>query len=530
VTAAPADRAFAFFRRGEQREDILASWRYRLRQLTNPTTGVAFSENEIAAATSVLSRWWIQADAVDLILLANQARALLLADQIRPDRANTNFLLNYHGPKFRLTPNPASGGSGGLLVAGVPGTLFVGSTTIPDPTANFLIDENTKLKFQVLFTDTIAPSGVGLVSGSPLFVQGVDTGTATNLPAGSKLDPGNGPIAFVGPAIVAADFTGGNPPETNAQFARRIAWRERHKQGAGNGPQFRDWAEKASNAVETAFIYDCALQAGSLLVAVTQKRGDVRGPTGRIPAVGTMSAVIAKVTPPGSADVPGHVFVLAVPVVGESVDIVGRLDMTTGISSGWADLHPWPTSDSTGTPVTISALTTQQDFHISIPSDSDALPAGVTAPSLMVWDTATSRFEKLNVLSVTLVGGFVYRVQLTAAPSFTVGIGDWVCPDTALRDVIAETTETYFDSLGPGEIVDPVTGLFAARAARFPAPAEEYPQRAGSTLETDLDDALGAALADRDLPFVGIATPSIPSSPALGPNMLVAGHVGFYSL
>ena len=43
-------------------------------------------------------------------------------------------------------------------------------------------------------------------------------------------------------------------------------------------------------------------------------------------------------------------------------------------------------------------------------------------------------------------------------------------------------------------------------------------------------DALGAALGDRDLPYVSVATPPVPADPASGPAMLVAGRAAVYAL
>lgn len=524
MTAAPADRSFAIFRLGELKQQQLRYFRNRLRLLINTATGVPFTEQEIGIATAKFTRWDTDAEATDLLLLAQQARALTLVDQLRPERANTDFLRNFHARRLEITPRPAFGGSGPVLVAATPGSTLVGSTTIGDPIAHVATDD-AKLRYQVLYDVTIDGSGFGEVQ----FV-GIDTGTATNLIAGAKLRPANGPIGWTIPGEVISDFRGGVPAESDPTLARRITWQYAHKQASGNSAHFRGWAEDDVGAVEAAFVYPSALEAGTTLVAITQARGNIRGPLGRVPSVGTLAAVRAKITPPGSSVVPAHPSVLVTGFTGEPCDMVLRFAMPRSSSAGWAALDPWPGTDVDGTPVTITTLTTQTNFRITISADSMPLPAGVTQPPLMAWNALTSTFEILQVQSVVLFAGDVYTVTLSGAPQTTLAVGSYISPATEQHDAIEQTIEAYFDTLGPGEVVDLETSLVGSRAQRFPLPTEEYPQRAGTVIESMLDDALGSALGDRDLPYVSDPLPDVPADPALGPSMLVAGRIGVYPL
>ena len=59
--AAPDERYFKVFRRGEVRDDvILAAWRNALRDLTNPDTGITFTEDEIAIMAMLLDDYYQQ--------------------------------------------------------------------------------------------------------------------------------------------------------------------------------------------------------------------------------------------------------------------------------------------------------------------------------------------------------------------------------------------------------------------------------------------------------------------------------------
>lgn len=521
-----AERAFTIFPRGELREDALRMWRNHLRQQTNPDTGAAFTEDEIAAATVRQSRWYIEADKDDLIFgMQAQQRALFLADQMRPDRASTGFLHEQHGPLWLPEGQlPAIGGSGTVSAPATVGAPFVGSTTIPSPVATQLRDAAGR-RFQVLFTVSATAGGAGSgVDGAVLTLKGVDTGSETNIAAGAELDySANGPLGATLPATVIADFRDGAPAETDADFAKRMLDRIRYKPASGNAAHFRHWARAANVAVQDAYVYPCAFHANSVLVVVTAKRGTTLGPNGRIPSVGTMADVTARIVPPGSPVVPAMPHVAVVDAVPQSANMVMVLDMRRSSTAGWTDGDPWPGRDSS-TPSTITALTSQTVFKVTFPSGTDPV---TTTPSIMAWDSSTWRLEKLSVQSVTPDTGDIYDVVLDTAPTMTLATGVYIMPDNGKRLSIAQAIESYFDSLGPGEVVES-TDDRAHRALRFPEPYDEAPQVAGSGVVSFLRDALQAALANEQVVSVSSTTPTVPSDPLTGPSLMVAGNVAVY--
>ncbi len=125
-------------------------------------------------------------------------------------------------------------------------------------------------------------------------------------------------------------------------------------------------------------------------------------------------------------------------------------------------------------------------------------------------------------------GGDLFTVVLNTAPATTLAVGSIISPDNGKRDAIAQAYETYFDSLGPGEVVDLTTDERGHRAFRSPRPNEEYPQRAGTGVGTFLRDSLGASIADELPVFYGSQTPAIPASPDDGPSLMVTGELGIY--
>lgn len=525
-TAVAPERAFVVFNRGEQREIMLTSFRIGLRQFTNPETNLPFTEEEIATATGRLSKWWVEADAVDLVLQSGEQRARYLADQIRIDRAGTSFLDTYHLPMWGEQKLPATGGSGRATAVAPVGTTFVGSTTIPDPAATYATDD-AGLRYQVLYTVVTPANGIaGSDPASPLIFVGIDTGTATNLAVGAKLRWQNAPVGAEEQPVVTVEFTGGTEAETDAAVARRLLARIRHKPAAGNNSHVRSWARDSSNAVEDACIFACAHHAGSFHVAIIQKRSSTQGPTGRIASIGTLTAATQYLTPPASPVMPTPPHVVVTGCTAVSSHAVMSLSLSSGRSSGWEDLTAWPGKNSSAA-CTITALTDQTHFQIET---TTALPSGVTQPKIMVWNDATSRWERLLVSSATLSAGTTYDIVLSSAPTKTLAIGDYISPYTQRLTIIAETIEAYFDTLGPGELVDLTTDLRAHRAFRWPEPNEELPQRAGAGVLAKLQDALGTALADSVLDSMSVNVPALPTAPVDGPNLIVCGRVGIYPL
>ncbi len=522
----PTEREFAVFRRGEVREDILRFLRNGLRNLPDPQTLETFTEDTIRKATTSGSRFWTEADAIDLACQGIQKRDEFLAQQIRIDRAGTSFLQNFHAVQWGETYLPATGGTGTLLATGLTGTTWIGSTTVPDPFATFGTDEAGK-RYQVLV------SGIADADGEAvLIVIGIDGGLETNLAPGAEIRWSNPPAGSNPTALVQTQFSGGGPEETDAEFSARLAARVRHKPGAGNDAQIRALARAASNAVEDAFVYPCAMNAGSVLVSITQKRGVTTGPNARVASAGVLLQVQAAIVPPGSPDMPAQAFVVVVPDTPQAADTVVQLALRKGSAAGWTDLQPFPPVNTGSGAVAITLLSTQTDFRITT-SAAGQLPSGVLSLAgvgLMVWDVATSRFETLQVALVSDLTGGVYRVQLATPPVHTLALGDWISPASLQKDSLAEAAEAYFDSLGPGEVINLSTDVLAPRAFRRPIPSEEYPSRAGQSLITFIAEALGAVASDATLTSISATSPTVPTDPVDGPRRITLGKFATYEL
>ena len=545
TTKAPADREFEVRARGELRDRVvLANFREGLRKQNNPETGLPFTDEEIRRATQPKSRWYNEAQAIDDYDQLEQRKALFMADQVRPERASTKWLRDVHGALYGLTPLSATGGSGSVLVTGTAGTILLYSTTLGDATA-YVARDPAGNTYQVIANATIGVGGTctaTLKAITPGASTNPDVGTVLTLTGAldapvdvltwTRRDPGMNATC-----TVTSEFRGGTDDETDAEYLSRLFGLIRYKEGAGNDPQIRAWGRQASNAIEDAFVYPCAFYAGSLMVAVTQKRGTATGPLARIPTADVIATAVQFLTPPNSPVLPTPPHVLVVPVNSSPTDVQMRLEMAAGsTSAGWTDARPFPSYHATAPAITV--VTTQTDIRISCPADATlpgqvalATLSGANAPHLMVWNAATSRFVVLNVSSVQDLGGSVYRVILASAPGdLVLAVGQWVSPVATVNALIAETVEQYFDTLGPRELFDIATDPRGSRCIRHPSTSEEYPYRAGALLVTRVIDALGGASADGSLASMTLTEPPYPTSLLDGPNMLTLQKLAVYAL
>lgn len=534
MTTAPDERRFSVFTRGVVRDNIiLAHFRNSLRNLVNPETGIVFTEDEIQRATQPGSRFYIDADCIDLYGQAMQARAIWLVSQGDPRLANTTYLEDVHGRLWlgegsRLE---STGGSAedGVEAPATPGSVFPGSTTVPDPTAAVATDPNG-YRYQVLQTVVTPAGGVATLS-----MKAIDTGVTTNIVVGTILTwSENQPLGAEPEASVIVQFTGGFEEETDPEYADRIEQRIRFRPASGNNAHFVAWSREANVAVENAFIYATALHAGSVLVAITQKRGSTTGPDARQANVGTLTDVTNFLVPPDSPVVPERVFVLVTTVTPQESDLVLRLSLNPGTSGGWNDVDPWPTYSTAYPQVQITNIVTP-DTVFEVETDA-AYPGGVAgpltgadAPSMMLWNKVLSRWELLDVASVS-ASGTTHTVTLNQAPSFTLATGDRLSPYSDRLTVIAEALEDYFDTLGPGEVIDLDTDIRAARALRYPRPSQQSPIRAGQAMLAPLIEALGGLAPDAELTYISRNEPDLPGDISDGPNIVTLGDVNIHPL
>lgn len=512
---------FDRFEQGDVREQMLLSFRQSLRTLIDPSTGLPPSEDTIRQATILGGRFWVEANDIDLIVMGIQRRDFFLGQQVDPRTSSTAFLETFHGPASGLPRLDASGASGIVTAVATPGTVFLGSIVPGDPLATQGSDP-AGLRYQVFLSATTP--AIGQVN---LTMIAIDTGEATELAVGTQIkwiNPPTGATTFA--TVAGEDFEGGTAAETDQEWGIRIFDARSTRPRAGNPAHFMFWARRSTNAVGGVFVYPCAQNSGSVLVAITQKRGTTQGPNARIPAFGTMAIVTGYIVPPGSPVVPPRVYVLGIGVRPSAAHVSLKLGLRKGSPSGWADSTPWPGFVSNSAVVLAAPAPSGTTFSIN--SDTP-LPIGGGVPQLMAWNAALSAFEKLSVFSIVEVTpGVRYDVTLSKPSTFTLAAGMVVSPFSARAAALAQGVQTYFDSLGPGEVVDLSADVRGYRAFRRPTEDVSNPFHITSEIVEFVRDALGGAVGGSSLAFQSESVPPT-GGVSLGPYMFVAGNVGVYS-
>lgn len=539
---------FSTFRRGYIRDEIiLASFRNSLRNLINRATGAAYTEDEIALATQPGTKYYLEADSIDLLSQAMQAKARWMANQTVPHRANTAMLENVHGPLWigedsRL---PAVGGGGVVSAPATVGAIFPGSTELDSPTAAIATDPNGA-RYQVLYTTTTGDGGT-----APLLMKGIDTGYETNIPAGTVLTwSQNQPIGAEPSFTLGIPFSGGAPIESDAEYADRIESIIRYRPGAGNSAHFMAWTREVEVSVEYGFVYPTFQYPGSVMVSVTQKRSSAKeidningisykGPNARTSlSEATLNAITRYIVPPYSQIVPEDWYVVVTRPTPQPSDCVIQLHMGLGTNGGWYDRVPWPNpSDAEPEETVIAMVSDQTHFTVTVDAN-DYLPGmtgdgtltGNAVPNIMVWDDETSRFEQLQVLSITKSGTSVSITLSTEPTHVTLTTGMRISPYTELKDLVSAGAEQYFDELGPGELFDVTTDPRGPRASRYPPRIEIYPSHAGQSILNRITDQLGPLAPDGHVVSMSYNEPDYPDDVINGPNMLTLGHLTIYPL
>jgi hypothetical protein len=220
----------------------------------------------------------------------------------------------------------------------------------------------------------------------------------------------------------------------------------------------------------------------------------------------------------------------------QPADLALRVSLGYGTVGGWDDVDPWPEyTVAYPTGVIVASIVSPTKFTVTtdspLPGVGWGVLTGASAPQLMIWDEANSKFIELDVKSVDTTAHPTVTIELNTAPTgYTTATGDLISPYTDRLDILASALTAYFDGLGPGEIVDLDTDPRGGRAFRYPTPAYQYPSRAGEAVITRVLEALGGVAPDASLPYISQNEPTLPGDVIDGPNIMTLGEVGVYPL
>lgn len=515
---------------GTIRDDILRTQRNGLvqRGVLNPQLGPG--SNEYVIATAVANE----------IAVVN-ANVQIKSDAQMPDTAtgsDLDRLAAQYGLKRR-----SAGPSVGLVTISTSISTFV-------PVTSVLVDS-----FGARYQVTVGATYTNTFPLNQIPIQALDTGTATNHPAGDVLRWTTLPAGSAPTAIVSVGgLNGGVDVEGDEDLRARLLSRMQNPPNNANWSQLAAIVEASSTAVQKAFVYPAAngpstvhvavtqapqiLSSGVLVLSSTSKNRDIDGLNGA--ATGAiMSGVVVPTT---LGQMPEYVETVVTGVTNGVMDVSIALALPAAASAvpagpggGWVDGTPWPQSG--GSFVSLTSVTSSTVFVV----------AATTAPSVNVshicfLDPTTWSLNRAKVVAVTGSGPYTVTID-TPWPNLATVFGAtglaYIFPDAVNMQVYVNALLTAFGQMGPGEKVSSASANFT-RAYRHPLPNNSWPYSMTSTqlrgITNTGSEVLDVSYLSRKssngtiFTEVGSAGPPVPLIATGPPSVYVPRNLAFYPL
>lgn len=372
-------------------------------------------------------------------------------------------------------------------------TASVGGGEIPKGSALTIKGRTNGPRFECLITGRYFDSGA-------VPIGSLDLGPETNLEPGTVLEWFQ-PPSGIGPTATVIDqdgegLTGGRAAANAEEHREAILDKRRDPPGGGNDAEYRYQARKAGVPVRQAFSYPAIMGPGTTslaLVLYPPRPGGTRAPTSQqLTRVGEFLD-----TRFGADD-----SLLMALTLEQDTTVAFRIDWA-GIN-GWVNSAPWPSYGAAGdTAIVVSSVTSATAF--SVGTDGGGY-SGVTAPtvgkSIGLYDASRVRFVEKRIATVTGSGPWALTIETANNASdqdYTPVVGQRVSPWSKSLDLIAESTVSAFDQLGPGEMVQ-TPQPDGRRRYRQPAAPARWPYRlTQDLLEGSVSPARIGVVADREL-------------------------------
>jgi uncharacterized phage protein gp47/JayE len=369
------------------------------------------------------------------------ANAVIIANGIT--RANmTGAQLDAEGARLGAPRLGAIGGAGSVSV---PGMSASGSTIFA---GDILRYKPSNIRFQCTATALYA-------LGQPIPIQGIDTGFATNLPAGSILSwdlsrPGCGATATVNVQADGSGLGGGAPAETDDQYRRRLDTVAANPPASGNDAAYQAAANALPNvAVQQAFTIPAVQGPGSTGIAILLR--PAQPGASRIPNATQLSLMLSSFV----GQFPGDDGVYAIAVIASTVTVVLKVLWAPG-SRAWADAQTWPTYIATPNLVSVAAPSSGTTSATYFRLNATGITSPTVGQSIAFFDRPNLVFRRKKIASFVTDGAGGYDITCDTTngltdTSYVPTIGQPCCPwSDSLNDLVLPIV-SYFDTLGPGE-------------------------------------------------------------------------------
>lgn len=391
----------------------------------------------------------------------------------------------------------AAGGTGFVLVGASTGggTIFEGDE---------IKDTKSGLRFKCMAT--------GLYTdGQYVPITGVDTGPSTNLAALTSMSwtfprPGISPSATVVQQSDNSGLSGGRDQETDTQANDRLAALRASPPASGNDAEYQKAIQETPGiTIQQAFTYPGIRGPGSMGVTFTLRPGTPGA--NRIPNTTQLSAVLAWL----AGRFPADDQILMCSLLGYSVTLIYKVSWSLSAVS-WADAAPWPVYiPSDVVKIDGAVAPTATTFRLTTATTTTTPPLG---SSIAFYDQLAGVFRRKRILSATPVianksWDIVCDVVNNASDTtYTPIVGHAAGPWSDSLQAIVPDTTAYFDTLGPGEQLDPLPdpNLRMRRTPRSPA---AY----GNVITNRIVSPLFKLAAVNDIELV---SPSVPYATPVG--------------
>jgi hypothetical protein len=355
---------------------------------------------------------------------------------------STGVWLKQTGESEGVYKLPAAGASGYVVISTAPGgsQIFQGDEiTFVGPNLRFLIQATA-----LYDNGTLVP------------IIGLDTGTETNLDAGTNLKfsaprPGCNEIAVVYEDSNGDGLSGGRPDESDDEYRDRIKLKRANPPASGNDAEYQRVVEDIPNiGIQKAFTYPAVFGPGTMAFIFTLRPGSpgaTRIPNGS--QINQAAQTLIMKEPADDGVFPLQMF--SAPLV-----VAFRVSWATG-AAGWANTPRWP--PYTAPKITVKAAPAPTPTSLRAINTGGAIDDPLIGQTIGVFDRPNKTFQRKRIETITIITpGQEWQLtfsttNLASDVTYTPLAAQAISPWSDSLNLLVEPTLMFVDNLGPGEML-----------------------------------------------------------------------------
>lgn len=460
------------------------------------------------------SDWYLLGTAAANIAYVGVANTAI-ADEDKSILTATGDALDEHREALGLPVVEASGSSGKIRIK-------VSGATVVQNGRRLTLPNGKRLQVVGTFTNP--------ANNAEISVEAIDTGTATNAKAGTKVTfAPSAPVNVALEAEVAASspLSGGTDDENDARKRDRILNTLRNKPAGGNWAAIRQLVLDNFGGVLDCYIYPALGGPSSQKIVPVKAFEPEINDFSRTPS----AALVAQVRGLIHANFPTGVETVVQGAADENLSVILELDIPdssqlSGNGQGWVDPSPWPPRSTPAAAVAIDAVDSDAD---TLTLDANTSTEPVDGQTHIAWWSSADRmfYRALVVSHSGSSGAWVVNLDkpLVGKDGSIPAVGDYVCPDAVNIAAYGAAWVKMIAGLGPGENTADASRL--PRALRHPLQSDEDPSTLTSVAVREFTRPF-PEIADAEIGLASASAPTVPGSVATAPKIFVPLHFGIY--